>query len=163
MDDHDRRTAAIVRPDVENVERGAGNLDLLALGGIAALQDSDTGLRVSARTASAATTMIEPIENVWRMILCTDELRFQGATVAQPIAGFPPFEARQTPDFIRPSSAAFYNPHLPAYDVTGARRRGCNYLRYPHNPQGNARDAKDLSQSCGSRDDWRIFDDFQTE
>jgi hypothetical protein len=45
MDDQDRRTRAVARPDVEDVERGAGNLDLLALGGIGALQDKDPGLR----------------------------------------------------------------------------------------------------------------------
>ena len=45
MDDHDRRPGAIAPPDVEDVERGADHLDLLALGGIAALQEKDTGLR----------------------------------------------------------------------------------------------------------------------
>jgi hypothetical protein len=45
MDDHDRRTRAIAPPDVEDVERGAGNLDLLALGGKGALQEKNTGLR----------------------------------------------------------------------------------------------------------------------
>lgn len=37
--------AAPPRPDVENVEPAAGDLDHPALGGIEALQDKDTGLR----------------------------------------------------------------------------------------------------------------------
>ncbi len=45
MDHHDRRSDRIAPPDVENVERGAGDLDRPALGGMGALQDKDTGPR----------------------------------------------------------------------------------------------------------------------
>jgi hypothetical protein len=45
MDHHDRRTGRIARPDIEDVQAGAGNLDHPALRGIGALQDEDTGPR----------------------------------------------------------------------------------------------------------------------
>ena len=45
MDHHDRRAGGIARPDIEDVEACAGNLDHPALRRIGALQDKDTGLR----------------------------------------------------------------------------------------------------------------------
>jgi hypothetical protein len=45
MDNHDRWADRIARPDVEDIEGGATDFDLLTLGRIGALQDKDTGLR----------------------------------------------------------------------------------------------------------------------
>ncbi len=45
MDHHDWRTGGIARPDIDDVECCAGDLDHLALRGIGALQGKDTGLR----------------------------------------------------------------------------------------------------------------------
>ena len=54
--------ARIARADVDDVERRARNLDHLALRGIGALQDKTPACVISARTASAATTIIVTFE-----------------------------------------------------------------------------------------------------
>jgi len=45
MDHHDRGTGGIARPDIDDVEACAGDLDGLALRGIDALQDKHADLR----------------------------------------------------------------------------------------------------------------------
>jgi hypothetical protein len=45
MNHHDRRTSGVARPDIHDMERGAGDLDHPALRGIGALQGKDAGLR----------------------------------------------------------------------------------------------------------------------
>ncbi|GAC1332067.1 MAG: hypothetical protein NVS4B4_00890 [Bradyrhizobium sp.] len=45
MDHHDRRAGGVARPDVHDMERGAGDLDHPPLRGISTLQGHDTDLR----------------------------------------------------------------------------------------------------------------------
>ncbi len=45
VNQNDGRARGIPRPDIEHVERRAGNLDRLSPGGIKMLKDDDTGLR----------------------------------------------------------------------------------------------------------------------
>ena len=45
MDHHDGRPGRVARPDVDDIEDGAGNLDRLALRRIGALQEEHAGLR----------------------------------------------------------------------------------------------------------------------
>jgi len=85
MDHHNRRLGAVARPDINDVEACAGNLDDLACAGYVCCKASTPICVISARIASAATTTTAIIENV-RMSLGTNELRFRAIRVSQPEA-----------------------------------------------------------------------------
>jgi len=45
MEHHDRRPGGVARPELDDMQRGAGDLDHAALRRKTALQEQDTGLR----------------------------------------------------------------------------------------------------------------------
>ena len=88
MDHHDRWTGSVARPEIDDVEPGAGDLDHLALRGVCALQGKDPGLRYQRQDRQRRHDDSDIICNV-RMALGTKQLRFYRGAVSRPNEGFP--------------------------------------------------------------------------